>query len=226
LKQWAARLKCPILSIDYSLAPQAPFPRAIEEVFFAYCWALENLNFLGTTGERIVFAGDSAGANLNTGMLVKCIEMGVRIPDGILNIYGIYNVGFTITPSGALTLIDPFLPFGLTSNLMKSYAMENNVKTDDNGNLINGHFEHSSTKHKHDFTFQKSHYLSPYQASDDILAQFPPIRFLSTILDPLLDDSIEFGKKLRKLNVKVGVDVLGGVYHGFLYFTKVRFSPI
>lgn len=50
LRHWAKQLEVPILSVDYSLAPQAPYPRALEEVTFAYCWALKNHNLLGSTG--------------------------------------------------------------------------------------------------------------------------------------------------------------------------------
>lgn len=39
----------PILSVDYSLSPEAPFPRALEECFYAYCWALRNPHLLGTS---------------------------------------------------------------------------------------------------------------------------------------------------------------------------------
>lgn len=51
LRDWAKSLKIPILSIDYSLAPATPFPRALEEVTYAYCWALKNHRLLGSTGE-------------------------------------------------------------------------------------------------------------------------------------------------------------------------------
>lgn len=51
LRQWAKELNVPILSIDYSLAPHAPFPRALEEVTYAYGWALKNFHLLGSTGE-------------------------------------------------------------------------------------------------------------------------------------------------------------------------------
>jgi len=224
LKQWACHVKCPILSIDYSLTPMAPFPRAIEEIYYAYCWALNNFERLGTTGERIVFAGDSAGANLNTAVLVKCIEEGIRIPDGILNIYGIFNVDFLISPSGSLTIIDPMLPFGLTSNLIKTYGMDlkvNDTSVDSNGNIVkeNGH---KKMNNKFDFTFTKSYLLSPYKAPEEILRQFPRSIFVSAILDPLLDDSILLGSKLRDLEVSTHIEVLGGLYHGFLYFIKVR----
>lgn len=47
LRHWAHDLNVPILSVDYSLAPAAPFPRALEEVFFAYAWALKNADKLG-----------------------------------------------------------------------------------------------------------------------------------------------------------------------------------
>ena len=51
LHQWASQLDTPILSIDYSLAPEAPYPRACQEVFYSYVWMLANLETLGTTGD-------------------------------------------------------------------------------------------------------------------------------------------------------------------------------
>ena len=36
-----------ILSIHYSLAPEAPFRRLLEECFYAYCWAFQHCTFLG-----------------------------------------------------------------------------------------------------------------------------------------------------------------------------------
>lgn len=58
LKDWSRWTDdSPILSVDYSLAPEAPHPRALEEVLYAYVWALNNFDRLGTTGKRIVLAG-------------------------------------------------------------------------------------------------------------------------------------------------------------------------
>lgn len=47
LRTWSKELNVPILSVDYSLSPEAPFPRALEECFYAYCWALRNSRLLG-----------------------------------------------------------------------------------------------------------------------------------------------------------------------------------
>uniref|UniRef100_A0A182P067 Hormone-sensitive lipase n=1 Tax=Anopheles epiroticus TaxID=199890 RepID=A0A182P067_9DIPT len=122
LREWAVTLNVPILSIDYSLAPEAPFPRALEEVFYAYCWALRNCELLGTTGERIILAGDSAGANLNLGCAMRAIELGIRRPDGIFLAYCPVLISFVPSPARMLCLMDPLLPFGFMMRCLKAYA--------------------------------------------------------------------------------------------------------
>jgi hormone-sensitive lipase len=72
------------------------------------------------------------------------------------------------------------------------------------------------------FTVPKDPFLSPIFAEDDMLRQFPPIKIITLTLDPCLDDSIEFAKKLRDLNVNVQLDILDGLPHGFLNFSRVR----
>lgn len=47
LRTWSKELSVPVLSVDYSLSPEAPYPRALEECFYAYCWALKNCRLLG-----------------------------------------------------------------------------------------------------------------------------------------------------------------------------------
>ncbi|TKS82311.1 Hormone-sensitive lipase [Collichthys lucidus] len=87
LKSWSQDLGVPILSVDYSLAPEAPFPRALEECFYAYCWALRNHHLLGWTGEKVCLAGDSAGGNLSVTTSMRAAAFGVRMPDGIVAAY-------------------------------------------------------------------------------------------------------------------------------------------
>lgn len=149
LREWAAQLQVPILSIDYSLAPQAPYPRALEEVFYAYCWAIKNAKLLGTTAERIILVGDSAGATLNMALTLKCIDRSVRLPDGVLLIYSPMVVGFDPSPSRSLCLMDVLLPFGFLMGCLKAYVhpgkdqylatpINSSEKDDDGGELKNG----------------------------------------------------------------------------------------
>jgi len=58
LRNWTVTLGVPILSIDYSLAPEAPYPRALEEVLYAYAWALKHANtLLGSTAKKVILVG-------------------------------------------------------------------------------------------------------------------------------------------------------------------------
>lgn len=59
LRNWAVSLDVPILSIDYSLAPEAPFPRALEEILYTYAWVLNHSStLLGSTAQKIIFIGN------------------------------------------------------------------------------------------------------------------------------------------------------------------------
>ncbi|XP_072531875.1 lipase, hormone-sensitive a [Salminus brasiliensis] len=122
LKTWSRDLNVPILSVDYSLAPEAPFPRALEECFYAYCWALKNCHLLGSTAERVCLAGDSAGGNLCLTVSMKAMSHGVRTPDGIMAAYPATLLTTDVSPSRLLTLIDPLLPLSVLCRCINAYT--------------------------------------------------------------------------------------------------------
>ncbi|XP_054869721.1 hormone-sensitive lipase isoform X3 [Amphiprion ocellaris] len=122
LKSWSQDLGVPILSVDYSLAPEAPFPRALEECFYAYCWALRNHHLLGWTGEKVCLAGDSAGGNLSITTSMRAAAFGVRMPDGIVAAYPATLLTAYASPSRLLTLMDPLLPLTVLSRCLSAYA--------------------------------------------------------------------------------------------------------
>ncbi|XP_056399602.1 hormone-sensitive lipase isoform X3 [Hyla sarda] len=131
LRTWAQELEAPILSVDYSLAPEAPFPRALEECFYAYCWALKNCRLLGSTGERICLAGDSAGGNLCITVSLRAASVGIRLPDGIMVAYPATLLQATASPSRLLTLMDPLLPLSVLSKCLSAYAGTERVAVED-----------------------------------------------------------------------------------------------
>ena len=75
----------PIFSLEYRLAPKYQYPSAIDDVFQGYMWVLENSEKLyGIRPTKIIFIGDSAGANLCISLCFLCIKKKLRKPDGVL----------------------------------------------------------------------------------------------------------------------------------------------
>ena len=65
-----------VLVIDYRLAPEHPFPAAVDDAVDAYRWLLQN----GTDPTRLVVAGDSAGGGLTLALLLALRDAGEPLP--------------------------------------------------------------------------------------------------------------------------------------------------
>ena len=66
----------PVLLVDYRLAPEHPFPAAVEDAVAAYQWVLQQ----GFAAQQIVMGGDSAGGGLVGAALVKLRDDGIALP--------------------------------------------------------------------------------------------------------------------------------------------------
>ena len=73
----AAQSGCAVLSLDYRLAPEHPFPAGLDDAFAATGWTYEHAEALGCDPERLAIGGDSAGANL-----AAVVTQSARVPFG------------------------------------------------------------------------------------------------------------------------------------------------
>lgn len=68
--------KCRVIAPDYRLAPENPYPAAIDDAVGIYNWLLEK----GYKPENIAIAGDSAGGGLTYGTTLKIRDIGLPLP--------------------------------------------------------------------------------------------------------------------------------------------------
>ncbi|MCL7715241.1 alpha/beta hydrolase [Stenotrophomonas mori] len=64
LREYAAALAMPVVAVDYALAPEHPYPAALDQVGATLAWLAAHGRSVGIDGRRLALAGDSAGANL------------------------------------------------------------------------------------------------------------------------------------------------------------------
>jgi acetyl esterase/lipase len=72
-----ARLaQCRVFALDYRLAPEHPFPAAVDDAVAAFLWLLG----MGISPGRIAVAGDSAGGGLALAMMLRLRSQGIALP--------------------------------------------------------------------------------------------------------------------------------------------------
>ncbi|MCA1845751.1 MAG: alpha/beta hydrolase [Actinobacteria bacterium] len=72
----------PVLVPDYRLAPEDPFPAAIDDAVDVYCWLIEQ----GFEPGRVVISGDSAGGGIAVALLIALRDRSLPAPAGAIGI--------------------------------------------------------------------------------------------------------------------------------------------
>lgn len=83
----ARAIGCPILSVDYRLAPQHKYPSGLEDCLDAYEWTLKNAETYGAPGGRATIGGASMGGNFTAIIAQETRRLDIPMPDLQLLIY-------------------------------------------------------------------------------------------------------------------------------------------
>jgi len=170
LRDWAKQIDAPIFSVDYSLAPEHPFPVAVDQCFYAYCWALQNANLLGSTAQTVICVGDSAGANLATVVAFRAVEEGIKRPSAVIALYPALFLSLAPSPSRVLSIMDPLLPLANLRLCILAYAskaIEKHPKETSDILAARSGLAGDLTAAQR----RRMHHLSPVLAPDSLLLQ-------------------------------------------------------
>ena len=186
---------CAVLSVDYRLAPEHPFPGAVEDAHRAVVWSLANGSLLGIDPARFALIGDSAGGTLSA---VTALQL--RNEGG---------------PQAAAAVVD--LSVQPTSSVSvpsrRAYASGYFLDTESLAWFFEKYLPSDS-----DWNDWRA---SPLLAGR--FGGLPPATFIVAGCDPLADDVRAYANALREANVPVVIHEFEGMVHGF--FTLGKFFP-
>jgi acetyl esterase len=188
----AAAAGTAVLSIDYRLSPEHPFPAAVEDSWAGFSWAAENAAALGVDPARIAVGGDSAGGNLAAVVSLLARGAGGTTPAMQLLIYPVTDSAGEL-PSRRL-------------------FAEGFMLTKEDMDLFEGHYLPPGTD-AHDPR------VSILEIED--LSGLPPAYVTTAGFDPLRDEGEAYALRMREAGVKVALRRHPGLIHGFANDTAV-----
>jgi acetyl esterase len=184
----AAEVGAVVVSVDYRLAPEHPFPAGLEDCYATLVWVAENAAELGVDPDRIAVGGESAGGGLTAGVALLARDRGG--PRVCLQFLGI-----------------PELDDRLETASMRSLGVDTAITTIANGEISWDSYLGAGVRG----TDQVSPYAAPARATD--LAGLPPAFVTAYEFDALRDEGIAYAQRLMSAGVSTELHVYPGAFH-------------
>lgn len=185
-------VKCPIVSVDYRLAPQHKYPAGLEDCLDAYDWALKHAAEFGAPAGRVTIGGDSMGGNFTAIIAQEARRQGLPSPDLQLMLYPATDIVTDFPSHTTFGDIDP-LTMETMNWFMDQYLPDGTDKTDP--------------------------LLCPGLEPD--LEGLPPAIIATAGFDVLADDGASYARKLEQAGVEVNYKCYDRLAHGFTAFIGV-----
>jgi acetyl esterase len=183
-----------VLSVEYRLAPEHPFPAAVGDALAAFRWAVAHAPELDADRDRVAVGGDSAGGNLSAVTAQIAARDAGPVPTLQLLIYPGVDLTEARAASGRL-FAEGF------------YLTENDRQWSS---------RHYFAGKERDPTDPRA---SPALAED--LSGLAPAIVITAGFDPLRDEGEAYAEKLRQAGTRVVADRVPELIHGFINMTTV-----
>jgi acetyl esterase len=181
----AAAAEALVVSVEYRLAPEHPFPAGLEDCYAALEWMASEARSLGIDPERIAAMGASAGGGLAAGLALLARDRGG--PKLCFQLLGIPELDDRLETASMREFVDT--PLWNRPNAEASWRC---YLGDDPGEV--------------------SAYAAPARAID--LSGLPPAYVFTMEFDPLRDEGILYAMRLLEHGVSVELHQYPGTFHG------------
>ena len=176
-----------VIAVDYRLAPEHPFPAAVDDSWSALTWVAAHADELGIDATRLAVGGDSAGGGLAAVMTLMARDAGAPRLMSQLLVYPVTDL--RAQSASYSTFAEGYM---LTRSAMQWY--------------INQYAPHADAMHD----WRASPLLAPS------LHGLPPALIVAAACDPLRDEGAAYARRLEDAGVAVDYHCVDGMIHGFL----------
>ena len=186
-----ADVGCIVVSVEYRLAPENPFPAGLDDCYAALCWTAEHAADLGIDPGRIAIAGHSAGGGLAAATAL--MDRDRSAPALCFQLLEIPELDDRLeTPS-----MNAFTDTPLWNRPNAEWSWRHYLGPDHAGEV--------------------SPYAAPARATD--LSNLPPAYISTMEFDPLRDEGILYAMAMLQAGVSVELHSYAGTFHGSTQFS-------
>lgn len=185
--------KAIVISVDYHLAPENPFPAALDDVYNVLQWTNKNAKNINGDENHIAIAGDSAGGNLSAAACLMARDKnGPPISCQVL-IYPSTNI------------------YQLNTQSWSDFSNDFNISKEEMEKYISLYVPRKEDR--------KNPYVSPLLSKK--FTQLPDALVITAEIDPLRDEGESYCNKLNEAGIKSEIIRFNGVTHGFITMDKI-----